>query len=532
MARKTNVIFNTREQALSSDYNRVQQLSNKALMDLRFDVSRNDYHRNGNADLSFAVAGAARNVLQKAPTYVPSGVDFTVTIGAGEAALSQAPAANVSAFDVVAWNQTVLTFGTPDPTLSRIDVIYALSGESNTDPTVRVILQDPSTGTTAPAIVNKTNTSLATVLIAAGTPAANPHTTKGVVPAGAIALFEVIILPALTTADTFPCIRATERPHYEVMAATHGIIQGISLKCEGPYNEASGTVTILASGTGGANKALVQAVINGRLVSGFCGDQFESGAGAGGTLANMRPDTANNPFGSSDATKDTPYYVYMVPRISQGGGFFGAAAGSPFTLVESLTAPDDSGRPLGALTLDGVVQPIADCLYVGVGWRAKGQTYRKSFYWSSDDWVSSGSSNASTTIYYNAGTTFFDEDGAVGDGGRRTIPASGAASDFTIITRPAIPGRAINYKVRLWLAILSGNVDEGMTFYSSPSATSRICHPLLGFGVPYAHTITEVNLPENGIIGLRRIAGGSGITAVHCLASAYKMNVNRLSAMH
>lgn len=530
MSRKTSVIFNTREQGISSDFNRVQKLWNKALMNVLYDGSRSDYHRTGVGSANvFTTQGTPRNVLQRAPTWTPDNASYDVAIGEGEARLIQAPGADDPNYAVVQWALTTLTFGAPDAALTRIDTVYATPGDVDADPSLRVILQDPAAGTTAPAIVNKTKNPSAVLAIAAGTPNANPHSTQGVAPGNTLPLFTVVIPPGVAAADDFLVSRAIERPHYEVEAAAHGLIQGISMDCTGPSDE-SGAATPIPSGAFGSSGSLVRAVVNGKLLVGFCGGATDT-LTAGDVMAGILVDSAADPFAGVDAVKDVPYYVYLVPSVGQAGPYTGPSGASPFVLIESLTPPDDSGRPsVGLIGPDGNVQ--VDALYVGLGWKARGQTYRKSFYWDGDDWCWAGSSASAFTYAAVVGFGVFDEDGSVGSGGRRAIPAANSGTDFLLATTPAVPHRGVTLRAKVRIVMVTATADEQVFLYQGTYADGHAIYND-GDALVVQDIVDVPRLPATGQMAIGRGAAGAGAPAViGVCAIAYKMGVNRLSSAH
>ena len=526
MTRKSEVIFNTREEELSSDVNRLQRLQNRETMDAGQDDSRTDYHRSGTSDAqSFTLQGTVRVRLQRAPTWTPSGALFQSDIGEGEAHFVGAGGGDESAYKVARWAAATVVFAAPHATLARIDTVYAQGGELATDPQTRTILQDPLTQVTAPATVNKTLNPLATLAIATGTANADPHAGRTPIPAGAVALFDVLVGPAATDAAQFRVARVTERPFYEVIGAAHGLIEGITMKCEGPANESAGA-TPLPDGDFAVTQGLIRAVVNGRLLTGFGGDLTEGFTGAN-KLAGIQRDPLNDPFGAAVGTNDVPYYVYLVPSIAVSGVQAGGLSASPFVLIESLTTPDDAGHPSANIQGPGGVLFRADALYVGVGFKAQGQTYRKSFYWDGDGWCWAGSSPAST-FPGSTGYMFFNETDA-GTGGKRTLPAVGFGTDFTLLTRPVIPHGGLGMRAKVLITFNDTVGDEDIQLRQGIAADVRKLRNFFS-GSPQV-LLEEVDIPSLDISGNLSIFrnAGTGASFINVVANAYRMNVTRLS---
>lgn len=527
MSRKSSVIENTREQVLSSDINRIQKLDNREALNQLHDEARGDYWRSGIGEaLQFSGQGPPKFILQRAPTWVPSGVDFTATIGEGEAYNTWAPPSpDDPNFRVARWAQTVVTFAAPDVTNARVDVVYALPGEQDTDPSIRTVLLDPVAGTTAPATVNKTRNPLATIAIAQGTPNASPNTTKGVPPPSAIALFEVIVAPAHTTSTNFSVLRALERPHYQVLAAAHGLIEGVLATTEGPADEGSGAHIFFDGASVINSSGLVRAILNGKHYSGFLGSSF--GDAVGGGMNPVRQDAgAANPFAALVATHDVPYYMYLVPLTSNIGGT-GNAQGSPFCVIESLTPPNDAGRPSAAIVgPTGTFQ--AEALYIGVGFKAKNTTQRKVFHWDSSDWVWAGSMGQNSTPSPQ-GLMAFNEDGDGGTTGLRSDPGANAGLNFVMATAPAIPHLEVSRRCKIRVAVrdsgdgvfqlrLGPFLDVRIIRnWGSQGATDRFIEDIVD--VPHLNPFAEVSFFRGN---------QTTISFISIMAVAYKMGVHRL----
>ncbi len=200
MSRKSSVIFNTREQILSSDINRVQTLDNRETMDWSKDQNRADSERaaGSDGDTTLAQQGNALNRFQRVPVWGPNALDMTSNVGEGEMHVQSTGTGDESTYKVLRWIAEIITLAASDPADPRIDLVVATLGELSTDPTSRTILVDPVTRVTAPAVVNKTKNPKATLAVLTGTPAAVP--VPPVPSATQFVLFEVFVPATITAA--------------------------------------------------------------------------------------------------------------------------------------------------------------------------------------------------------------------------------------------------------------------------------------------------------------------------------------------
>lgn len=336
-----SVIFNAREELLSGDINRAQQVLSKALQDEDMGDSSADTGPISSWVTVPPIAGIAAS--------------FDVSVGVGEGRIYDVSGAGVddSAFAVLLTAVGNLTHAAPDPTNNRIDLIVAQLGIVESDSSSRNILTDPVARTFAPAPVFKTAASIATLSVVAGTPGATP--APPAVPAGKFALWEVLVPAAAPDATTFSFIqRMFRRTSYPL---TGGILDtpqcGVLRGCRVTYTGVFEAIS-QASGIGLENQVL----IDGEVIS------FGALSSAAGN------DTLANPFGvAAPAGNDKPYYLYVV-----GGRNLPSASGAAAcSLVASLTAPDPkSGRPLSPLGAPRGTTSSA--CYVGLGFVLKNTT--------------------------------------------------------------------------------------------------------------------------------------------------------------
>lgn len=186
MTTPKQVNFNTLEQILSSDLNRIGALAGKAVMDRV-------------VEMTGGMSATPRNVTLRGLLAVP-GVGLTVDVEAGSMVrFNGAPTVDASSYEfgVLVATET-LAIAAADPTNPRIDVISGLPTQDLQDSTVRNILTLPGR-TITPTPVDKTSIGVLDLLVTTGTPGAAPAFPA--VPAGRVALWYVYVPASAAAID-------------------------------------------------------------------------------------------------------------------------------------------------------------------------------------------------------------------------------------------------------------------------------------------------------------------------------------------
>lgn len=186
MTTPKQVNFNTLEQILSTDVQRVGALAGKAAMDPL-------------VGMTGGLAATPRNVTLRGLLAVP-GAGMTVDIGAGSMVrFNGAPAVDASQYElgVLVGTETV-ALAAADPTNPRIDVISGLPVQDLQDSSVRNILTLPGR-TITPTAVDKTSIGILDLAVTTGTPGAAPAFPA--VPAGRVALWYVFVPASAISID-------------------------------------------------------------------------------------------------------------------------------------------------------------------------------------------------------------------------------------------------------------------------------------------------------------------------------------------
>ena len=346
----SRVGFNAREQVLSSDLNRIGQLTSRDLQNL--------------------LAGASADVTGVPITGLSGPSSLTGIVGTFSMALTAAQAlvynpsdssltADDSPYEVARWAAATLAFGTPDLSNPRIDLVVVTPAMVGTDAQARTVLVDPAARTVASQNVNKTLNPQATVTVVAGTPGASP--VPPAAPAGSFALFEVYVPAGAADATAFGVVARMQRRAPFPWSTLSGIVSGFVPQWDLTVNPAT-TASTLSFG----------ALDDCRVV--IDGEMLET---LGANLAVYQDAGSNNPFASAaPAAWHKPYYLYAVggrhaPQL--GGAFFS----SPVVIVESLVAPFlTTGRPTAAITTPRGTTTQTGAVYIGIGFVAAGSTRR------------------------------------------------------------------------------------------------------------------------------------------------------------
>lgn len=176
MTSPKQVLFNTLEQLLSTDLNRIGNLAGKAAQDPL-------------VGLTAGPDGAIESVTRRG-CLASVGAGLSVDVAEGEVmAFNAGASADASLYSVGVVEAQNVAFGAADPN-PRIDVVYATIAAVDSDSTVRNVLVLPAR-TVSPTAIDKTRQGEATLSVAAGT--ASPTPVVPAVPAGAIPLWAVYI---------------------------------------------------------------------------------------------------------------------------------------------------------------------------------------------------------------------------------------------------------------------------------------------------------------------------------------------------
>jgi len=363
----SKVVFNSFEQLLSADVNRLQNVASREVQNLfktMFSDGQVSY-------IPVDVSPVPISGLMDRPTLAFLSA-FGMTLGAGSAFFFDATGvgADDSSYQVVRWAAQTVTFAAPDPTNPRIDLVVVPPTQVQSNSLVRNILTNPTTRTVVATAVFKDQNPASTAAILAGTPAASP--IPPTTPAGSIVLFEVYVPAAAATASDFRPTFRTNRLAPTPISATHAILRGCALVWDSSAGDSKPKFQ--------ANTDNV-AIIDGEAIG------FESRSGLIST--SITPslvgdgNAANDPFTTAGpAGTARPYYVYLcggrnMPQQSGAGGA-GVPARAPVVLVASLVSPDVNGRPLASITTPRGALSTAllrrSALYVGVGFTRASST--------------------------------------------------------------------------------------------------------------------------------------------------------------
>ena len=382
---------NAREQAISTDINRLQKLASREAQNLLLNAGRrDDFTDTAGAPLR----GVTGGIVERADvlgTIAGTSGNYNVSIGAGQAFMDiAAPDADSSEYSVVRWGNTVATIA-PDAGTFRVDLIVAEPAMAPADLQSRNILVDPVLRTITPADVYKTSNPVATLNVIPGTPG---DPSAPAVPAGSVALWEVISYNTDVDSTTYRFIPRLWR-RVESFGSCHAILENCVPADGGVHLESVSDPPALAYGK------VHRAIIDGEVICAPLVAAFNVPA---------TPDTNNNPVTATiDAVKDVPCYLYLCGgRHAPQNGV--GVADTPLRLVASLTPPS-GGRASDALAIAGVTVDKAGTLYCGI-WFIASTTHNYKSCVIGGDWVYAQTSGTSGTglRFTEAGAT-----GAHGD---------------------------------------------------------------------------------------------------------------------
>lgn len=541
MASKSQVIENTREQILSSDLNRMQQLGIREWLNQFQDMGRDDSDRSyttGDDKLTQQHPGSSVDYFQKLPNITKSGASMAITLTAGEALqeFGVPPNPDDPNYIVHRWLDTVLTPAVGNGANPRIDLIVSTQATVPTDAQTRNVLQNPSTGVVAPETVFKTSNPQSTLSIVAGTPAASP--VPPVAPLGSLILYEILVPTLSTLATQTSLARQLQRFNVYVGTSYHGVLKGCtpifgSVVSGGPLETASADILL-------PDNQINRVVIDGEVL-----------VFAGGVTTGLLPKFvfdagANNPFGVAAPTADRSYFLYVCGgkwlrnRSKDNGG--GNNGLDPVVIVESLVPPTTDGRPSAAITTPSGTT-VQGAVYIGLGYTVYNTTFRKRVFWEDDYcWARAGLDNVAQT--HPAGSLGFNEGAAAGFS-QNIVPA--AATVITLGSQPnggafqAYRRAKLKWSLGMSQAIPGAGTTLSMTLCLGPFANQDIIRS------PFAvHTGTagwsyfdedQFDVADIPIAGSRLtykltnplVAGDNASVTLHALA--WKMNVNRLGSI-
>lgn len=340
--------FNAREIALSSDENRAQKLLSRDVQNVL---------AMGSADPLGTPFSCMLSVLSLTFT---SG--FQMQLADGDALFyfptDPSLTADDSAFEVVRWRSVApLAFATPDATNARIDLVVATPGMVDADLVSRNILVDAVARTISAQNVNKTTNPSAAISVVTGTPAATP--LPPAVPAGKVALYEVLVPAAAPSAATFgPSARLFRRAPFPWSTAS-AILSGCRLTWDLTVNPATTPSGLTMGGP------TSRVIIDGEVID--CSALFD---------VPVFQDSTANPFGVAAGASDKPYYIYVVGgrHCPQGTAITGGMI--PVAVIESTVAPNNLGQPFSPITTPRGTTTVSGALYIGIGFVRAGTTLR------------------------------------------------------------------------------------------------------------------------------------------------------------
>lgn len=496
----SQVLFNAREQALSSDINRVEALVSRDAQDVILHLGlRDDYT---------APSGSVVNGNQAAPVDradyfgmpVGDAASFDILFLAGQAYMNLPSAhADVSNYSVVRWAGETISSIVPDGSQTRVDLIIATPAMVPTDLGSRNLIVDAVARTVAPANVFKTSDPLATISVVTGTPG---NSDAPDCPAGSLALCEVITKASDTHSNTYRFVPRIWR-RLDAFSTTHAILKG----CK-PYSslhtEATSSAPLIFLGANGTENILNTAIIDGEVIS-----LAWPGNGVSGGILYAQPDTNANPITATiDTNKDVFCYLYLCGgRHAPQNGVIVPSNNAyvPLQLVASLTPPyGTSGRAQEDLAINGVTVPQAATLYCGV-WAIAVNTHNYKSCVIDGDWIYA-STKASPLLV--AG---FTQPGGTGATGTATLtpPASSTVADLQI------NGSDTSQAVSL---VVSATATPTGDYYVHAMRVSETYQTILGR--------CRCSLTSGSVFSW---SGGAASTSVVIAATGYNMNVPRIA---
>ena len=496
-----------REQAISSDLNRIGKLANREAQDAEAAraVRPDFYNPATNTFDDFSASARSTNAvpisgLTKPPSLDGIASSYSMNLGAGEGELYVAgtPAADESTYQLLRWPAQTVSLATPDPSNPRVCTIYATPADSLTDLQSRNILTDPATRTTVPANVYKTSNPLATIGVAIGAAAAHP--TPPSVPAGSLGLIDVYLPAAAADSTAFIPTRRSQRLIEFPGSSQHGILKGC-VPVWGYATEAAGaTFTIQA------------ATINRPCIDGELLNFYSAGYGVGAAA-----DTSHTP-GSAPATNDMPTYLYLC-----GGRNFPVSEALPVVMIESTVVPDAFGYPTATLAWNGRTIPRAAALYIGVNFKVAGSNRNKSLFYDGD-WVNPQAHTPVSGYPTSGGCSiqgFFEND-VTGFGG-------GGSPTLTTFNLLGIPAPTTVVEIQADIIITSGPIGVFM-INSCVGGPQVLGVPAAQLGTQVQSARAKIARPASDNIEFTATSGitSSSTMILNIRPTAFNMNIPRI----
>ena len=511
---KTHMIQNPREEVISPDLTRIGQLAAREQQnaDMARAVRADFYQPHLTApvidDFGSSDRGAAAGPIAAAlspPSLDAIAGSFNMQLGAGEVEVldpTNPGGTDVSPWSVARWVAQTITWpllANPDATNPKIATIIATPADVQNDQQSRNILLNPSTRQMQPQNVYKTSDPAATISVIAGS-ATNPA-FPATLPAGAVALFDLLMPPGATQSSQFLITRRCWRNIEFPGTSQHGILKGC-VPTWAYANESTGATAQLITGA-----TVHRPIIDGELLT----------FAAFGYLTAVA-DTANPP-GTAPAGNDLPTYLYLC-----GGRnwpcctfAFGGAAASPVLLIESTTPPDCMGYPSAPLGYGGQTIGQNAALFIGNGFRIAGTTLSKSLFYDGDFVRPQASTVTLCGFHVGAGDHF-----TMGSTTPVSLAMGGIPANTTVLELQAmIDGTATTYPQIL--SVLNG-IGGGPAIYATipaangaatvasvQSAAARIARP---GSDTIQYTAVDNASPSNATVDIR--------------PAAYNMNIPRL----
>jgi len=341
----TRVNFNTLEQAVSSDMNRVGALAGFNLQELVRDLG------NG-IDGGLTPPTAVARGLKATP-----GAGMSLDISTGTAYLySTATDGDSSPYRISKLTTTTsLEIAAADGTHSRIDLVSFHDAVESTDSTTRNELTLPDRTVSAVA-VDKTKRPSMVLTVTTGTPGATPAFPS--VPAGDKALWYVRVPAGATTLDEADLMDMRTPLAPASVARSHGRLSGLYMGVNDP---GVGLTCSIGSGL---------AIVNGVMVN------YKARRSFGTSWIDSIVATAGTPTGLA---ADTEYCFYGV--ATGGGSPVGKTIEDGLIPVISDVLPTAAGKPASAISYyplaaayqtfpasTEVVATTANALYLGSFW--------------------------------------------------------------------------------------------------------------------------------------------------------------------
>lgn len=332
------VYYNSLEQLLSTDLNRIGALYGKATLDALLAQQA-----------GIASATPPHDVVRRGLD-ASAGAGLTIDISAGEAMLFDAArtGSDQSLYTIGRLDSAdSVVLSAADPTNPRVDLIYATISAPTSDGTSRNQITLATRVVTAVSL-DKSQRPTITLGVVTGTPAANPSLPA--TPAGAIPLWYYYLGASETAIVEAQLLDARRRMHPHALAYRHRRELGLYAS-----TSSNNIVEIeLVAGHGWVDGAEVS--LPGNVVY------------TGGTIL---------PSGSGTISADTQYHVYLVALGMGPTAPVGKSVTYGFVpvLVNGID-PDPDGRPSSPITyrplygtgIDSFTLTTENALYVGSAW--------------------------------------------------------------------------------------------------------------------------------------------------------------------